>query len=173
MLPPNHKPDSYLGNGAANHGQLLLQSKSRRASMRSHQTQFLQHLFCVERNEVLETKTLSFCGSVTLTPPSTYPHQGQKFQRFSATESLGGTRNLKYKNKKWFYVIHSFEPKTPKLKESSLWGRENIHVVSSSPSDLDMLGGFLVCPQSHLRCQFRYISTVHLFRLFIWAVNNV
>lgn len=135
----------YLGNGAANHGQVLLQSKSHRASMRSHQTQFRQHFFCVGKNEVLETKTLFFRGSVALTTPSTYPNQGQKSERFSAIKTLGGTRNLKYKNKKWFYVIHLFKPKTSEIGGiNALWVRNHICGFFFH-SDLDRLGGFLQC----------------------------
>jgi len=142
--------------------------------MRSHQTQLLQHFFGVGKNKVLETKTLSFRGSVALTTPSTYPHQGQKSERFSATNSLGGTRNLKYKNKKSFYVIHLFKPNTSEIGGINAPWDEKTHMLSLLPLGLGHVGWvFTGCPKSHILCHSRFISTAHYFLLLIWTVNMI
>jgi len=57
-------------------------------------------------------------------------------------------------------VIHLFEPKTTEIEGIIILRDEKTYMLSLLQH---MLGSFLVCLQSHLRCHFIFILTVHFF----------
>lgn len=74
-------------------------------------------------------------------------------------------KNLKYKNKKWFYVIHLFNPLTSEtVGINGTVGWENPGCLLGL--GLGLVGWFVpVCPRSLLLYRLRFISTVYSFSL--------
>lgn len=82
--------------------------------------------------------------------------------------------NLKYKNKKWFYVIHLFNPTNFRnCRDQRHGGDDKIQVVFFA-SDLDLLGGLF--PWA-LSLTYSFISDSSqwfiIFRLYIWIVKSI